>query len=299
MELRHLRYFRAVAEERHFGRAAARLHMAQPPLSQQIRQLESELGVTLLHRTTRRVDLTAAGEAYLVRVRAILQTVDAAGHEARRIHEGLEGQVVLGCVGSATYSLLPALARALREQLPGVDVTFRGEMLTPDQIAALRDGSIDLALLRPPEDLGDHEDLDFRVLREDRYVVAVPEGHRLAERDRVRVTDLRDEGLLLHAGQGRSAMHAAVVRMCRDAGFEPVVRHEVAETSTLVTFVAAGLGVAVVPEPVAELGVAGATYRLLDTDARLPLVVATRVGDDSALVRRTLGVLESHQQEVE
>lgn len=296
MELRHLRYFRAVAEERHFGRAAARLHMAQPPLSQQIRQLEAELGVTLLRRTTRRVDLTATGEAYLVRVRAILQAVDAAGHEARRIHEGLEGQVVLGCVGSATYSLLPALARALREQLPGVDVTFRGEMLTPDQIAALRDGSIDLALLRPPEDLGDHEDLDFRVLREDRYVVAVPEGHRLAERDRVRVTDLRDEGLLLHAGQGRSAMHAAVVRMCRDAGFEPVVRHEVAETSTLVTFVAAGLGVAVVPEPVAELGVAGATYRLLDTDARLPLVVATRVGDDSALVRRTLGVLEGHQQ---
>lgn len=107
------------------------------------------------------------------------------------------------------------------------------------------------------------------------------------------------EGLLVHAGQGRSAMHEAVVRLCRDAGFEPRVRHEVAETSTLVTFVAAGLGVAVVPEPVAELGVAGATYRPLVTDARLPLVVATRVGDDSALVRRTLAVLESHQQEVE
>ena len=125
MELRHLRYFQAVAEEKHFGRAADRLHMAQPPLSQQIRQLEDELGVTLLQRTTRRVDLTPAGEAYLVRVRAILQAVDAAGDEAVRIDHGLEGRLVIGCVGSATYSLLPALARALREQLPGVDFAFR------------------------------------------------------------------------------------------------------------------------------------------------------------------------------
>src|SRR3989337_3481743 len=137
MELRHLRYFQAVAEEKHFGRAAARLHMAQPPLSQQIRQLEDELGVTLLRRTTRSVDLTPAGEAYLARVRAILQSVDAAGDEANRIGSGLEGRLVVGCVGSATYSLLPSLARALREQLPGVDFAFPGEMLSPGHIAAL------------------------------------------------------------------------------------------------------------------------------------------------------------------
>ncbi len=121
MELRHLRYFRAVAEERHFGRAATRLHMAQPPLSQQVRQLEDELGVQLLRRSTRRVDLTPAGEAYLARVRAILDAVDAAGEEAQRIGSGLEGRLVVGCVGSATYSLLPALARALRVELPGID----------------------------------------------------------------------------------------------------------------------------------------------------------------------------------
>jgi DNA-binding transcriptional LysR family regulator len=292
VELRHLRYFQAVAEEKHFGRAALKLHMAQPPLSQQIRQLEDELGVTLLQRTTRRVDLTPAGEAYLVRVRAILQAVDAAGDEAVRIGTGLEGRLVVGCVGSATYSLLPALARALREQLPGVDFAFRGEMLSPDQLDALRDGSIDLALLRPLRELSEDADLTVTPLRQEKYVVALPEGHRLAARSKVRVADLRDEDLIVHSGRGRSAMYDAVSALCRDAGFEPVIRHEVAETSTLVTFVAAALGVAIVPEPVSELMVAGAVYRPLASRARMELVAATRAGDDSALLARTLHVLQ-------
>jgi len=292
VELRHLRYFQAVAEERHFGRAAQRLHMAQPPLSQQIRQLEDELGVALLRRTTRRVDLTAAGEAYLVRVRAILQAVDAAGDEALRIGSGLEGRLVVGCVGSATYSLLPALARALREQLPGVDFAFRGEMLSPDQLVALRDGSIDLALMRPIPDLAQGADVAVTSLRKERYVVALPEGHRLAGRARLRVSDLRDEDLVVHAGHGRSAMYDAVAALCHDAGFEPRIRHEVAETSTLVTFVAAALGVAVVPEPVSELVVAGAVYRPLATRARMELLAATRADDESALLARTVRVLQ-------
>ncbi|UUZ60340.1 LysR family transcriptional regulator [Nocardioides sp. B-3] len=293
MELRHLRYFRAVAEEKHFGRAAHKLHMAQPPLSQQIKQLEDELGVTLLQRTTRRVDLTPAGEAYLVRVRAILQAVDAAGDEAVRIGSGLEGRLVIGCVGSATYSLLPALARALRERMPGVDFAFRGEMLSPDQLDALRDGSIDLALLRPFRELSEDARVTVSPLREERYVVALPEGHRPAGRSKVRVADLRDEDLIVHSGHGRSAMYDAVSALCRDAGFEPSIRHEVAETSTPVTFVAAALGVAIVPEPVSELVVAGAVYRPLVSRARMELVAATRADDESALLARALRVLHA------
>ena len=290
MELRHLRYFRAVAEERHFGRAAARLHMAQPPLSQQIRRLEEELGVTLLRRSTRKVELTPAGEAYLDRVVGILAAVDAAGEEAHRIDSGLEGRLVVGCVGSATYSLLPALARALRVELPGVDFAFRGEMLVPDQADALRSGDIDLALLRPPLD---DAHLAVRVLRRERLIVALPEGHRLASRQRVRLVDLREEDLVVHVGHGRSVMYDAVVDLCRGAGFDPQVRHEVAETSTLVMFVAAGLGVALVPEPVAALGVAGATYRpLAARHARIDLAAATRLDDDGAALARTLSVLE-------
>lgn len=287
MELRHLRYFRAVAEELHFGRAAERLHMAQPPLSQQIRSLEAELGVELLRRSTRRVELTPAGTAYLERVREILGAVDAAGDEARRVGSGLAGRLALGCVGSATYSLLPTLARTLRDELPGVEVEFQGEMLVPDLVAALVAGDIDLALLRPPV-------LDPRVVietvRRDQLIVVLPDGHRLTRRKQLRMTDLRGEDLVVH--RGRSVMHDLVLGLARDAGYTPRIRHEVAETSTLVTFVAAGLGVAVAPEPVAALGVAGATYRpLRPATLGVDLAAGMRAGDDSPQVVRALATL--------
>jgi len=160
----------------------------------------------------------------------------------------------------------------------------------PHQADALRAGAIDLALLRPPLD---DTDLSVRVLRNERLIVALPDGHRLASRRRLRLADLREEDFIVHSGRGRSVMYDAVVALCRGAGFDPRVRHEVAETSTLVTFVAAGLGVALVPEPVAALGVAGATYRpLAARDARIDLAAATRADDDGAALARTLAVLE-------
>jgi DNA-binding transcriptional LysR family regulator len=128
-------------------------------------------------------------------------------------------------------------------------------MLVPDQVEALLAGRIDLALLRLPVD---EPGLRVTTLRRERLIVALPETHRLSRRRRLRMQDLREEDLIVHASHGRSVMHATVMALCREAGFQPRVRHEVAETSTLVTFVAAGLGVAIVPEPVAELGVAGA-----------------------------------------
>ncbi|WP_427891961.1 LysR substrate-binding domain-containing protein [Kribbella sp. GL6] len=288
MELRHLRYFVAVAEERHFGRAAARLHIAQPPLSQQIRQLEGELGVQLLRRTTRRVELTAAGKAYLDRARQIIAAVSSAAGEAQRVAAGLQGRLVIGCVGSATYSLLPQLVRTLREELPDVEVSVQGEMLAPDQAGALLAGRIDLGLLRRPVD---EDALRVRTLRADRLIVAVPDGHRLAGRSRLRLRDLAGEDFVIHAGGGRSVMHDAVRARCREAGFEPRVRHEVAETSTLVTFVAAGLGVAVVPEPTAELLVPGVAYRPLTGRATVELAAATRADDEAPHLHRTLAVL--------
>lgn len=288
MELRHLRYFVAVAEQRHFGRAAERLHMAQPPLSQQIRQLEAELGVTLLTRTTRRVDLTPAGAAYLDHARAILAAVDEAGEVAHRVAAGRTGRLTIGCVGSATYSLLPALAKALRSELPDVEFGFRGEMLSPDQAAALHDGSLDLALLRR---LPDTSGLTLHEVRHERLIVALPQEHRYADRKRLRVAELAGEGLVVHAGSGRSVMNSLVHELFEAADLELEVVHEVAETSTLVTFVAAGLGVAVVPEPTSALNVPGVVYVPLVGTPGVDLVVATREGDANPVLARALGKL--------
>lgn len=289
MDLRQLRYFVAVAEERHFGRAAARLHMAQPPLSQAIRQLETELGVTLLHRTTRRVDLTDAGVAYLDRARAILAEVEEAAQHARRVAAGAVGHLTIGCVGSATYSLLPALSRHLSVELPGIDFSFRGEMLAPDQVAALRRGTIDVALLRPPvADLS----LTVRALRHDRLVVALPADHPLAARPRVAAAALADADLIVHSAGRRSAMYEVVLGLLHEAGIEPRIRHEVGETSTLITLVAGGLGLAVVPEPVTALALDGVTYRpLVRPSATIELAVAHRADRSEPHLARTIEVI--------
>jgi DNA-binding transcriptional LysR family regulator len=291
VELRHLRYFQAVAEELHFGRAADRLHIAQPPLSQQIRQLERELGVALFIRDTRNVRLTLAGEAYLQQVSAVLRTLDHAGRQAVRIHEGLEGHLAIGCVGSATYSLLPQLVRTLRERLPHIEVSVRGEMLAPMQMDALLEGEIDIGLLRPP---AEHPDIATAYLRTDPLLAALPSGHRLAGRRRIELADLRDEDFITHAGGGRSVMGGVVQTLCAEAGFVPRIRHEVAETSTLVTVVAAGLGVAIVPGPTRELGVRGVDYvGLSPRSATVDLLAAYRRTGAPAAVNEVLSGLRT------
>ncbi|MBX7449279.1 LysR family transcriptional regulator [Mycolicibacterium sp. 3033] len=289
MELRHLRYFRAVAEELHFGRAARRLHIAQPPLSQQIRQLEHELGVALLIRSTRNVELTPAGQAYLKRVAKILDAVDDAADLARRVGEGTTGRLIIGCVGSATYSILPQLVRTMSELLPDVDVRVRGEMLAPAQLTALTAGDIDLALLRPPVmDPG----LATETVRRDSLLVTLPVNHRLSTRTDLVTCDLRDEDFVAHVGGGRSIMGTLLPTLCRDAGFTPRVRQEVEETSTLVTLVAAGLGVAIVPAPTAALDIAGVTYRpLRPASLGVDLVAAWSLSAQEQLIRRVVSML--------
>lgn len=292
MELRHLRYFRAVAEELHFGRAAERLLIAQPPLSQQIRQLERELGVTLLTRSTRNVELTPAGREFLGRTVEILAAVDDAVEQARRIADGAEGRLVIGCVGSATYSLLPRLVRALRKTLPNVDLSVRGEMLAPAQLAALHAGEIDIGLLRPPVV---DPDIAVEIIRSDHLLVALPADHPLTARETLEPADLRDEDFISHAGRGLSRMGSVLTTLCADAGFTPRIRHEVSETSTLVTLVAAGLGVAVVPEPTSELDIAGVHYRRLQSTSTdlvsIDLLVGYLRSDLSPVIDNVLRVL--------
>lgn len=289
MELRHLRYFVAVAEECHFGRAAQRLHIAQPPLSQQIRQLEAELGVQLLTRSTRRVELTPAGARYLERARSILAGVDAAWDEAVRVADGRMGRVAIGFTGSATYELLPSLSRTLREQSPGLELDLRGELLTPSQVAGLLDGTLDVGFLRPPtRDPG----IEVHPLRREPLVVVLPETHPQAAHEQVSLADLADEMFISYPSHHRSVVHDAVLEACQSAGFTPRAT-EVAETSTLVSFVAADLGVALVPASVQHLRITGAVYRpLADAAPMVELAVATRRGDASPAVRRVVALAQ-------
>jgi DNA-binding transcriptional LysR family regulator len=189
MELRHLRAFVAVAEELHFGHAAARLQISQSPLSQSIRALEAELGIELLERTTRRVRLLPAGEAFLPRARESLAAATAAIEDARAVAAGELGRLAVGFTGSMTYALLPVLAKALRARLPRLQLELRGELLTPDQVERLVDGRLDLGFLRPPLQ---HAGLAVEPVGAEPLVAALPHRHPLARQKTVHVSQLEN-----------------------------------------------------------------------------------------------------------
>jgi DNA-binding transcriptional LysR family regulator len=292
VELRHLRYFIAVAEERHFGRAAERLHIAQPPLSQQIRRLETELGEPLLYRTTRSVELSPAGEVLLERGREILAAADAAIDDARRAAHGEYGRLALGFTGSSTYEMLPSLAAALSQELPGVALDLRGELLTPAQVTRLIDGTLDLGLLRPPVR---ERELKIEVLRSEPLIAVLPKSHPLADSDAVPLEQLKDEPFVTYPSHFRSVLHDAVEDACEAHGFKPRAAHEVAETATLVSFVAAGLGVSLVPASVRHMTVRGAIYRPLFKDStQVELAAAWRRDDSRPVLARALDVIRHH-----
>jgi DNA-binding transcriptional LysR family regulator len=289
MELRHLRYFVAVAEERHFGRAADRLHISQPPLSQQIRRLEADLGEPLLYRTTRSVELSPAGEVLLERGRELLAAAEAAVEDARRAARGEYGRLAIGFTGSSTYEMLPSLAAALQQELPGVALDLQGELLTPIQVTRLIDGTLDLGFLRPPV----HErELTTEVLRSEPLIAVLPRSHPLATSDSVPLGQLKDEPFVTYPSHFRSVLHDAVEDACEAHGFTPRAAHEVAETATLVSFVAAGLGVSLVPASVRHMTVHGAVYRPLSEDStRVELAAAWRRDDRRPVLARALDVI--------
>lgn len=288
MELRHLRYFAAVAETCHFGRAAERLHMAQPALSQAIRQLEAELGAVLLTRTTRQVSLTPAGEFLYDEARRLLRQIDDAVTGVRRVADGRKGLVRVGFTGTAAFTQLPRFARALQQHLPEVALDVHADMLTPAQSSGLRDGSLDLAVLRPPVTGGG---LEVRTIEVEPLVLALPADHRLVAEPVISLADLATEDFVIYSGKN-SAVNEAVLRACREAGFTPRREHEAAGTAVLLPLVAAGLGIAVVPGSVRAVPLAGVIFRELTDAGSIELALAWRRDDPSALVRSVLAALE-------
>ncbi|KAF0964526.1 MULTISPECIES: LysR substrate-binding domain-containing protein [Rhodococcus] len=288
METRHLRYFIAVAEERHFGRAALRLHMAQPPLSQQIRQLEDQLGTPLLLRTTRKVELTPAGRLLLDRGRVLLDELEVLESDVQQVGAGATGVIRAGFTGTATYRLMPIVVQAARRSLPGLRITVQGEMLTPQMETALEEGRLDIAVLRPPVRSGM---VALKLLEQDQLVAALPADSMLAEKGTLELEDLAEQDFISYPSY--SAVSSIFVDACRKAGFQPRLVQEAKETSTLLSLVAAGMGVALVPMTSRLFSFQGVVFRPLRNPLPVDLAVAWNRNNETPLLRSFLTLFDS------
>jgi DNA-binding transcriptional LysR family regulator len=290
MELRHLRYFVAVAEEKNFTRAAERLHIAQPPLSRQIQQLEELLGVELIEKGYRPLRLTEAGAFFLAHAKPLLDQVRDLKAMTQRVGK-LERTLSAGFVASTLYGLLPDIIRRYRERHPEVEVTLH-EMTTVEQLKALKEGRIDVGFGRLKS-----EDPSIRriLLREERMVVAFYPGHRLAEREGgIRLTELIHEPLLVYPKSPRPSFADQVLAAFSEANLAPDHVQEVRELQIAMGLVAAGQGISIVPESVQGMHHRNVVYRKLeDKHASSPILFSVRYMDRSPELENMLAAVYS------
>jgi DNA-binding transcriptional LysR family regulator len=272
MDLRRLRYFVATSEELHFGRAAKRLGMSQPPLSMQIRALERELGVTLFDRDRRNVALTVAGEVLLCETRRILAALDHAKLVTQRAAQGLHGALSVGFITPAEYSFLPRLVRTFRQQYPGVTLQLR-EAMTDTQIEELKRGALDVGLLSGTVD---GPGFSCQVIWSEPLVAAIPRKHALAVRAApFSVKRLAGEELVMFPREIAPVLFDEILGFCRSGGFSPRITQEARQTQTIISLVSAGLGIAITPASIRHLERKGVVYRTFRE--RTPIVRVSAV----------------------
>lgn len=293
VELRHLRYFVAVADTCHFGRAAQRLHMAQPALSHAIRQLEDELGVCLLARTTRRVELTAAGKFFLKEALGTLSRIDSGINGVRLLGAGRSGVIRLGLAGAVAYSHMPKLVQSVKTELPGLEFEFHADLSTQRQCELLRDEVLDLGMVHLPVS---QRDIGVTRIGSEQLILVTPAGHPLAGRAVVSAHDLREETFVTCSGQ-EPVISDSIERTCSNAGFTPRTGHEAASIPMLLALVSAGLGVGIVPESVRSVPVAGVGFCRLADAATVQVALAWSSSRRSALVSNVLGLVSEERQE--
>ncbi len=269
IDLRQLRQFVSVAEELNFRRAALRLRMSQPPLSQAIRGIEEELGAQLFTRTRRKVELTQPGRVLLDQALRVLSQMDRALAAARGAAQGMTARLSIGFVPSSTYEILPAILRRFRQRHPAVDLHLE-ELNTVEQTDALMQRRIDVALNRPPTFFT--SGVMQETLVRERLIAALPEDHPLAARKSLRLRDLREERFLLIPPRWGTGYHTRVLDACQEAGFVPRIEQEPKYMHTLVGLVAAGMGVALVPDSLSNLTPKGCVYRAF-SDRRQSLTI--------------------------
>lgn len=297
IELRHLRYFLAVAEERHITRAAERLGIQQPPLSLQIKALEKELGVQLFRRVPRGVELTTAGAALLENARTIMDQLDRAVATTRRTARGEQGRLVIGFTSSTPFHpFVPRMIRTFREMSPLVSLVLE-ESVSSELVQGLRTEQIDAAFIRSP--VADINGLTIRPLLSEAMIAALPANHPLATEPAaatrpLRLKQLAGENFVLYKRPGAPGFYDAIITACRGAGFSPLVGQEAPRVLSTLNLVAAGLGVSIVPESLDRLKMDGVVYRPLAKDPPLvaPLILACRSGENSAAVQRFIDLVQ-------
>ncbi len=281
-DIRQLQRFVAVASERNFRRAAARLHISQPPLSDSIRQLEEEIGSPLLLRNRRQVELTRAGEVFLERAQLILSQLDESVRLTRAVADGLSGQLTVGFFPTATYDILPRILRAYRAAYPDIGLRF-AELTTSEQPAALEQKRIDVALFLAPT--VDRKGLVQEVVLKEPLFVALPEDHPLAKRKRLGLRDLINEPFVFIPPRWGTGFHARVSHACQEAGFTPNVIEEVEQLHTMVSLVGAGLGISIIAASVSRFRPPNVVFRpLKDPSLYIEFGLAWRESDASPAV---------------
>ena len=279
MELRQLRYFLVVADELHFGRAAERLHITQPPLTVAVRRLERELGVQLFDRTTRRVTLTAAGQAFRERIQAAVAELDDAAGDVADVAAGRSGKIRVGFVSSASYTTVPEAIRAFRQQRPRIDLVLH-PLTSGEQIEQLLDGNLDLGLIRDP---GDVPGLNLELLSTEDLVVVLPETHQLAAMQEIHPQELEGEPMILFPYRLMPGFVARVLRLFDSLPTPPIVVQQAIHQETVLGLVAAGLGMSVLPESVQRFQMPGVTTRRFVGRPQTELHVARAGGSSPAV----------------
>ncbi len=292
MELRHLRYFVAVAEEEHITRAAKRLFIQQPPLSQQIKALEQELGVTLFTRVAQRIQLNAAGKLFLGDANEILSRVDNAVRRVQRFDQGEEGSLRIGFSSSASlHELTPQIVRAFRTAHPLVTLEIE-EGAAPDLLSSLEQERIDVAFLRSP--VSRNPILESIELLQENMVVALPIQHPLADKagPGLRLEDLKDEDFILYRQTQGTGIKDMLMAVCREAGFEPRAVEEVYRILAAINLVAAGLGISVVPKSLEVIQPGSVVYRPFDPPSifTVPLNLVYRRNVDAQAIKRFIAL---------
>ncbi|KAA0949070.1 MULTISPECIES: LysR family transcriptional regulator [unclassified Pseudomonas] len=291
MELRHLRYFIAVAEELHFGRAAQVLGISQPPLSQQIQALEQEIGARLFERTNRRVELSEAGRLFLQEARLVLAQVGKAADVARRAQLGELGELKIGFTSSAPFnSSIPQAIFAFRQAFPAVHLSLQ-EMSSTEVAESLVDESIQVGLMRP---LPLPDSLSVVELMREPLVAVLNAGHPLVDGSErgLHLAQLADEPFVFFPRTYGSGLYAQLLNLARDAGFSPHFAQEAGEAMTIIGLVAAGLGVSVLPASYQRIRIDGVVYRtLLDQEAVTAVWLVQRKGQPSPMAKAFVELL--------